>query len=386
MTNAIQLGDIIQLRKGKKATEVYEHRLNGAKPYIQIDEVRGVAPQKFASDVKGVAVEPVDLCIVWDGANAGTVGYGVEGIIGSTVARMRLKDPEVWDTEFIGRLLQSKFLQLNDEAQARGATIPHVDKAKLEAIALPRIDKSEQQRIAAILDKADGIRRKREQVLEMVEDFLDSAFLETFGDPAMNPKGWRRIDLGQLGEVQGGLQVSRKRDELPLRRPYLRVANVFRDRLALDEVKEIGLTAAEFERVKLQKSDVLVVEGHGNPEEIGRASVWDGSVESCVHQNHLIRFRADKSRVLPDYISRMLNSQGGRRQLIAAGRTTSGLNTISTKKVKEVSVPVPPLDLQKEFVLLLDRQRAAARRMVRDKHEANGLFASLSQRAFCGEL
>lgn len=183
MTHAIQLGDIIQLRKGKKAVVVHDRRINGAKPYIQIDEVRGIVPQKYASDAKGVVIEATDLCIVWDGANAGTVGYGVEGLIGSTVARMRLKEPNEWDTKFIGRMLQGKFRELNDQAQARGATIPHVDKSKLEAITLPRIGIAEQQRIAVILDKADGIRRKRDLLNSSINEMLRATFLETFGDP-----------------------------------------------------------------------------------------------------------------------------------------------------------------------------------------------------------
>lgn len=386
MTHAVQLGDIIQLRKGKKATEVHDRRVNGAMPYIQIDEVRGAAPQKFASDTKGVIVTPADLCIVWDGANAGTVGYGVDGLIGSTVARMRIKVPGEWDTEFVGRLLQSRFRQLNDEAQARGATIPHVDKAKLEAIALPQIDRSEQRRIAAILALADGIRLKREQMLHEADKLINSMFLDLFGNPATNPKRWPQMSMDQLGDVQGGVQVSRKRESLPVQRPYLRVANVYRDRLWLDEIKTIGVTTGEFSRVELQTGDVLIVEGHGNPEEIGRAAVWDGSIKDCVHQNHLIRFRAKRSLVLPEYVSRMLNSQGGRRQLIEAGRTTSGLNTISTKKVKEVLVPVPPIDLQERFVQFLSKQKITANRIKREGARADSLFGAISSRAFRGEL
>lgn len=113
MSGTVQLGEAVKLRKGKKAVETHERKVNGSKPYIQIDEVRGATPEKFASDPKGVEVSVNDLCIVWDGANAGTVGYGVEGLIGSTVARMRFLQPDKWDTRFIGRLLQSRFQELN---------------------------------------------------------------------------------------------------------------------------------------------------------------------------------------------------------------------------------------------------------------------------------
>ena len=183
MREEVQLGDIVRFRKGKKAVDVHEHRVEGSKPYIQIDEVRGVTPANFASDPKGVEVVRDDLCIVWDGANAGTVGYGIEGLIGSTVARMRLVASDQWETRFIGRLLQSRFQELNEQAQARGATIPHVDKAKLNAIALPSVLPNEQRRIATILERADAILRKREQVLLMADKLIQSAFKQIFGHP-----------------------------------------------------------------------------------------------------------------------------------------------------------------------------------------------------------
>ena len=169
------LGEVVRLRKGKKAPRVFDNPSNGALPYLQIDEVRGAVARRFAQDPKGVEVANDDLCIVWDGANAGTIGYGVSGFIGSTVARMRLVDPSDWETPFIGRLLQGNFRELNDQAHARGATIPHVDKMKLEQICLPKLAPEEQRQIVAILDKADGIRRKKQQIHTLVQGLLKSA-------------------------------------------------------------------------------------------------------------------------------------------------------------------------------------------------------------------
>jgi type I restriction enzyme, S subunit len=114
--------------------------------------------------------------------------------------------------------------------------------------------------------------------------------------------------------------------------------------------------------------------------------VWSGSVADCVHQNHLIRFRADRRRLSPAYLSRLLNSEGGRLQLVAAGRTTSGLNTISTRKVKEVRIPVPPIEEQQRFADFVQAQERATARMSRAIDTTFAFFDSLSQRAFRGEL
>jgi type I restriction enzyme, S subunit len=91
-----------------------------------------------------------------------------------------------------------------------------------------------------------------------------------------------------------------------------------------------------------------VVEGHGNPREVGRVAVWDGSLRPCVHQNHLIRVRCgDICR--PQFLSAYLNSEAGRRTIIRSGKTTSGLNTISTSNVKQTEIFLPPVALQTVF-------------------------------------
>jgi type I restriction enzyme S subunit len=320
---------------------------------------------------------PGDACVVPPEAGS--------GVIVADVVRFRGSRSEV-DHQYVAYFLNSAEGREEFARHTRGSTLQRVNLSSMKEICIPLPHPGEQRRIAAILDKADAIRRKREQALALANDFLKSTFLEMFGDPTSNSRGWPNIRLEELGDIQGGLQVSSKRESGALDLPYLRVANVYRDRLELGEIKKINLTEAEFRRVRLQAGDILIVEGHGNPDEIGRAAMWDGSIEPCVHQNHLIRFRSDRKRALPEYISRLLNSDGGRQQLIGAGRTTSGLNTISTRKVKEVRVPLPPIRLQQNFAEIVRRQVAISAKLSMQLELSNGLTSSLSQRAFRGEL
>lgn len=244
----------------------------------------------------------------------------------------------------------------------------------------------DQHRIAAILDKADDLRRKREESIRLMDELLRSTFLEMFGDPVRNPKGWARASLEEIANVDGGLQVTASRSSNPIGVPYLRVANVFRDRLDLSEVKKIRVTSAELERCRLRGGDVLIVEGHGNPAEIGRSAVWSGEIDPCVHQNHLMRVRFDRELAHPAFISAFLNSLGGRRQLLRSGKTTSGLNTISTSNVKAVRVPLPPVDLQHRYAIAVEGVEAARRRRAGSLSESNRLFRALLDLAFRGEL
>ncbi len=267
-----------------------------------------------------------------------------------------------------------------------GGSLLRARPSEVAKIRIPLPEPSTQRLIVETLDLADSIRSKREQMLALTGDLFRSVFLQMFGDLAKNPYHWGIRNLDDLGEVKGGLQVTRERDTLPLRVPYLRVANVHRDRLDLTEIKNIGLTEKELERTKLRKGDVLIVEGHGNPDEIGRSAVWDGSIALCTHQNHLIRFRPNENEILPIYVSHFLNSGNGRLQLIGAARTTSGLNTISTSKVKEVEIPVPPIVKQHQYARIVEQLNNQVRSMNRSIQFASDLNRSFTQRAFRGKL
>lgn len=390
MTNTVQLGEIIQLRKGKKASEVHEQRVNGAKPYIQIDEVRGSAPQKYASDAKGVAVTSADLSIVWDGANAGTVGYGVEGLIGSTVARMRLKVPEEWDTEFVGRLLQSRFRQLNDEAQARGATIPHVDKSRLEAIELPRIDRSEQQRIATILEQADRIRKKRREVSELAADFLRSAFLEIFGDPAKNPKGFDIAAIAQhLSKERAGTQSGpfgsalKKHEYVEYGVPVWGVDNVQHNEFI--EKAKLFITDEKFEqleRYRVLPGDVLI----SRAGTVGRMCIAKPTTSRSIISTNLVRVVLDAETILSEYFVALFTYFPHRLGALKANNKDKAFTFLNPKTLKALEIPIPPMEQQIKFKRLSEATDSHFAKMNEQLDGLEDLFLSLAQRAFRGGL
>jgi len=247
------------------------------------------------------------------------------------------------------------------------------------AIELPPLD--EQRRIAAILDQADGLRAKRRQARNHLDELTQSIFLDMFGR-----EDYEFGTVADAAEVQGGLQVTSKRKSLPLEVPYLRVANVFRNRLDLGEVKTLRATERELDRTRLYSGDLLIVEGHGNPLEIGRAAIWTGDVTDCVHQNHLIRVRFDAGRVVPEFGVAWLNSRRGRQHLLRAAKTTSGLNTISTSNVKSVPVPLVSLEQQHLFVSATKAAVKLAGDARKEASEIDSLFESLTASAFTSSL
>lgn len=271
-------------------------------------------------------------------------------------------------------------------AKGRGATFKQVNRVDIGKLLIPLPKLREQRRIAEVLDQADELRTKRRQAIDYIDKLIESIFHDMFGQPESNAEGWPIARIADIAEVQGGLQLSRARSRLPVEVPYLRVANVHRRRLDLSDVKTIRASHPEITRTLLQTGDLLIVEGHGNAEEIGRSALWDGSIKNCVHQNHLIRVRFDRSQIAPTYAEHYLNSPEGRKHLLRAAKTTSGLKTISVSDVRSAPLPVPPLELQHEFA-----RRLRTVELLTAKHRAtlsllDDLFATLQHRAFRGLL
>ncbi|ESA35120.1 restriction modification system dna specificity domain-containing protein [Leptolyngbya sp. Heron Island J] len=129
------------------------------------------------------------------------------------------------------------------------------------------------------------------------------------------PEHWTWTSMDCLGSISGGVTKNSKRKQFPLQMPYLRVANVYSGELRLQEMKEIGVAETEIDRVLLQAGDLLIVEGNGSIDQIGRVAIWDGSIEPCLHQNHLIKIRFSPTEI-GQYALRWMLSINGRKRVI----------------------------------------------------------------------
>ncbi len=219
------------------------------------------------------------------------------------------------------------------------------------------------------------------------EKYVDPAAPDMSGLPEL-PQGWCWATVEQTSDVQGGIQKQPKRTPRQNCFPYLRVANVYRNRLELEEVHQIELFGDELNRLRLQPEDLLVVEGNGSKTEIGRSAIWNGEIENCVHQNHIIRVRflAGKSR----YLNAYWNSPFGNGRVMDQAASTSGLYTLSVTKVCALPIPLPPLVEQQEIVAevetLLSVIAASETEIEHSLLRASRLRQSILKRAFEGKL
>lgn len=204
------------------------------------------------------------------------------------------------------------------------------------------------------------------------------------------PIGWELKLLGNISAIQGGIQVGKKRKALIdlVNVPYLRVANVQRGWLNLDEIKTIEVTRLEKERLLLLEGDILMNEG-GDRDKLGRGWIWEGQIAGCIHQNHVFRIRLKDASFPSKFVSHYANEMG-QKYFFDQGTQTTNLASVSKRKIAALPVPMPPRDEAVEIVRRIEAAFACLDRVSNEYAEASKRLpvfeASILQSAFKGEL
>lgn len=162
--------------------------------------------------------------------------------------------------------------------------------------------------------------------------------------------------MDQLAEVIGGVTKGRdlsSRSTVEL--PYLRVANVQRGFLDLEVLKTIEIPADEVERYLLHAGDVVLTEG-GDADKLGRAALWQGQIQPCIHQNHIFRARLIDHQMPSQWLVYYANSEQGRAYFAEAAKQTVNLASINLNQLRNCPVPLAPLSEQQRIVAAIEQQ------------------------------
>ena len=261
-------------------------------------------------------------------------------------------------------------------------------------------DKTEQRRIAATLNAADekilaiGEQiRKAERVARAIDQvyFAVSSrivkFPYEYGTDRTIPNGWTPKPLGKLADVTSGITLNQDRDAGDNGVRYLTVINVHRGRFDLTEIRYLELRGNESETKRIAVGDVMVIEGHANSAEIGRAAVATEHEAGMSFQNHLFRVRVfDTEEMRPRFLVRALNSERIRRHWVATANTSSGLNTINRTALRRLILPVPNLNEQDSIIERVEAAEAVVNALKTQLVAARRVKQSLLQNLLTGRI
>lgn len=339
--NITTLDDICFISKGKKHAEV--ELSQGTYRYIQIDDLHGGGLQKFTSDI-GTAVKHTDVLIAWDGANAGKVGVGFDGMIGSTLARLRPKIDGV-EPRYLFWFLESKFDLI--KSQRTGATIPHVNGTMLRSLRVPLPPLPVQKQIADTLDKADALRKKDQQLMQKHDELAQSIFYEMFGDPMRNERGWKQESLSSVcDQITDGTHFSPPNVETGV--PYVTAKHL--KKYGLDFFSDPTYVSEQehrviYSRCKPVKGDVLYIKDGATT---GIAAINEYDFEfSMLSSLALIKPRL--SSLNNYYLKYWLNDESVKEMYTREFMAGAAIKRFTLQKINQFRINLPPVQLQNEF-------------------------------------
>ena len=234
-----------------------------------------------------------------------------------------------------------------------GATIPHIyyKDYKKEAFWLPDIH--EQQRVVRILEKIEKIIEERQQTLVDLDMLVKSRFVEMFGDPSINPKGWKEINISEIidGKVSNGFFAKRDDYASDGNVSVLGVANVVNRMYSQCEnlPKTYG-TEKDIKKFQLRYGDLLFCRSSLVAEGIGKASIVPKDIpKGVLFECHVIRLPLNLEQCVPEYIQMLTNTEYYRNQILSHSKTAT-MTTIGQDGILKTRILLPPLKLQHQFL------------------------------------
>lgn len=320
-----------------------------------------------------------DVFVTVKGAGVGKSNYGIDAAIGRQLMALR-PAPSVLDQRYLFFWIRKNERTLNDLGQ--GATVPGIGKEDLENLPVPLPPLDEQRRIADILDQADALRAKRRAALAQLDTLTQSIFLDMFGDPVTNPKGWPMRRIGDLlsSASYGTSEKAQATGEFPV----LRMNNITRTgEMDLTDLKFMDLPENQRERYLVKGGDVLF--NRTNSAELVGKTAAVRTLRPMAYAGYLVRLRVNDENH-PEYLSAFLNTPYAKAVLRGMCKSIIGMANINAKEVQSIQIAQPTLRTQKAFgkqVEGVEQLKASHRAHLAQLDE---LFGSLQDRAFRGHL
>lgn len=259
-------------------------------------------------------------------------------------------DPTLAVPRFISYLLQGSSSRRQIETCGTGSSgsMKNISQDEIRSINIPLPRIHEQFMLADILDKVDETIQSAERVVAKLE-ILRHGLVHDILSHAL-----RIVDkvtrLGDVSLIAGGVTLGRRvSGSRVMELPYLRVANVQDGFIDTSDMKTIRILSTELDRYRVRAGDVLMTEG-GDFDKLGRGAVWDGSIDPCLHQNHIFRVRCDTTILLPEYLAMYSASPPGKNHFVFLSKQTTNLASINSTQLKSFPVPIPVLSAQRRIV------------------------------------
>ena len=255
------------------------------------------------------------------------------------------------DNRFVFNFCKSRKFIDDMVSKATGASYPAVSDKIIRSALVPNYTYEEQCNISKVLDSISDIIDKREAELFSLDELIKARFVELFGDPVKNPKGWEVVTIGDIAtEVRYGTSKPAVEGG---KYPYLRMNNITSDgHLDLNDLKYIDITEDEIEKCVVRKGDVLFNRTN-SIELVGKTAVFD-LLDDMVIAGYIIRVRLNE-RILPEVFSQYMNLEALKNILRSMAKGAVNQANINAQELQSIKVYIPDMGAQKKFIEIKDQ-------------------------------
>lgn len=265
-------------------------------------------------------------------------------------------EKKVCNPRYIAYAIQN--LQPKMQSTANAAVVPILNKTQFSNLEVPLLPVGEQKQIACNLNKIDKLIFLRKQQLEKLDELVKARFVEMFGDPDQNPKGWPLVSITEIirDKASNGFFAKRDAYKDDGNVQILGVSNVVNRMYSNTKgLPRTNATQAEKEKYSVKYGDMLFCRSSLVADGIGKASiVAKGTFPNVLFECHVIRLSLDLQKCVPEFVQVLSTTPFFRRQIIAQSKTAT-MTTIGQDGILKSSVVLPPIDLQNQFAAFVER-------------------------------
>ena len=269
--------------------------------------------------------------------------------------------------------------------KTHGATMKHITKKDFDNVVIPYPDLDYQKEVSYRLTSLKGIIEKYQEQLELLDEAIKARFVEMFGDPMINPYGWKVINISEVLRAKASNGFFSRRDD------YcddgnvwvLGVANIVNRMYSqINDLPRTNANEKDIEKFEVKYGDMLFCRSSLVAEGIGKASIIpEGAPANILFECHVIRLPLDLDKCVPEFLQTLSTTKFFRNQVISKAKTAT-MTTIGQDGILKTDIILPPLEKQREyydFIKQIDKSRSRIQKSLEASQE---LFDSLMQEYF----
>jgi type I restriction enzyme S subunit len=385
----VRLGEVCKILGGGTPSRKNEAYFSGHIPWVTVKDFKSFELFDTEDHITEEAINdsstrmlPAGTVLLVTRVGVGKVALAKVPVAINQDIKAVIPTIELLDVDFLSWVLLSKSCDL--ERVSVGATVKGVTLDQVKSLYIPLPPLEEQRRIVDIFNHAAGIRRLRQQALDKTRALIPALFIDMFGDPASNPKGWPLAPLGELiidGPQNGLYKHASYYGEGT---PILRI-DAFYDGIVTDicSLRRLRLPIEEIERYGLRHNDI-VINRVNSPEYLGKSAIISELFEPTVFESNMMRFSIDQKVIQSRFLIQYLQTAFFKQQILSKAKHAINQSSINQQDVKSFYVIIPPLNLQDKFINLVDDLHSLITQQERHLAQAETLMQSLMARFFGG--